>query len=173
MIPCLVVLAGPNGAGKSTFHRLYLQESGLPFLNADVLQANTGIDAYEAARTLDAARLAYLELRASFITETVFSDPEGRKLEFLRSAIAAGYDVELIYIGLTGPELAQQRVAHRVANGGHAVSCEKVASRYPRSLANLAKAIEFVPRVLIFENSAYAEYRRIGLFREGRLVEKT
>jgi predicted ABC-type ATPase len=173
MKPRLVVLAGPNGAGKSTFYRLYLQESGVPFLNADVLQVNTGIDAYEAARTVDAARLAYLEVRAGFITETVFSDPDGRKLEFLRKAIATGYEVELIYIGLTGPELAKQRVAQRVANGGHAVPDEKVASRYPRSLANLATAIEFVPTVRLFDNSAYAEYRRLGLFRGGRLIEKT
>ena len=86
MKPRLVVLAGPNGAGKTTFYRLYLQESGLPFLNADVLQVNTGMDAYEAARTVDAARLAYLEVRAGFITETVFSAdhqvilPEGTRL---------------------------------------------------------------------------------------------
>jgi predicted ABC-type ATPase len=48
-----------------------------------------------------------------------------------------------------------------------------VASRYPRSLENLAKALEFVPLVLLFDNSAYAEYRRLGVFKDGRLVEKT
>jgi len=173
MRPRLVVLAGPNGAGKSTFHRLFLQDSGLPFLNADVLQLNTGIDGYEAARAVDAARLAYLEIKAGFITETVFSDPEGRKLAFLHKAIAAGYDVTLIYIGLVGPELAQRRVAQRVASGGHAVPAEKVASRYPRSLANFAKALEFVPAVHLFDNSTLAEYRRLGVFKNGRLMEKT
>jgi predicted ABC-type ATPase len=173
MKPRLVVLAGPNGAGKSTFYRLYLKKSGLPFLNADVLQVNTGIDVYEAARTVDAARLAYLEVNAGFITETVFSDPDGRKLEFLRKAIAAGYDVQLIYIGLANPELAQMRVAQRVADGGHAVPAGKVASRYPRSLENLAKALKFVPTVLLFDNSAHAEYHRLGIFKDGRLMEKT
>jgi predicted ABC-type ATPase len=173
MKPRLVVLAGPNGAGKSTFYRLYLKKSGLPFLNADVLQVNTGIDVYEAARTVDAARLAYLEVNAGFITETVFSDPDGRKLEFLRKAIAAGYDVQLIYIGLANPELAQMRVAQRVADGGHAVPAAKVASRYPRSLENLAEALKFVPTVLLFDNSAHAEYHRLGIFKDGRLIEKT
>lgn len=58
MNPRLVVLVDPNDAGKSTFFRQNLQEAGLPFLNADVLQVNTGLDAYEAARTVDAARNA-------------------------------------------------------------------------------------------------------------------
>ena len=173
MSPRLVVLAGPNGAGKSTFYRLYLGKSGLPFLNADVLQLNSGVDAYEAARTVDAARLAYLNVRASFITETVFSDPDGRKLEFLRRAIEAGYDVELLYIGLASPELALMRVAQRVANGGHSVPKEKVSSRYPRSLENLGRAMAFRQTVRIFDNSAYAEYRLLGVFKDGKLVQRT
>ena len=172
MKPRLVVLAGPNGAGKSTFYQVYLQEAGLAFLNADIFQAHTGVDAYEAARALDAARLAYLELKVSFVTETVFSDQDGRKLGFLRRAIDAGYDVELIYIGLAGPILAQRRVAYRIARGGHPVPPEKIASRYPRSLENLAKALEFVPSVVLFDNSVWEGYRRLGTFRNGHLVEK-
>ena len=121
---------------------------------------------------VDAARLAFLEIKAGFITETVFSDPDGRKLLFLRKAIAGGYDVELIYIGLAGPELAQARVAQRIASGGHAVPAEKVASRYPRSLDNLAQALEFVPTIHLFDNSALAEYRRLGTFQDGRLIEQ-
>lgn len=173
MRPRLVVLAGPNGAGKSTFYRLHLERSGLPFLNADVLQLNSGVDAYEAARTVDAARLAYLNVGAAFITETVFSDPDGRKLEFLRRAIEAGYNVELLYIGLASPELARLRVAQRVASGGHSVPDDKVASRYPRSLENLAKAMAFAPSVRIYDNSAYAEYRLLGVFIDGKLVQRT
>jgi predicted ABC-type ATPase len=145
----------------------------LPFLNADVLQVNTGIDVYEAARTVDAARLAYLTVKAGFITETVFSDPDGRKLDFLRKAIVAGYDVELIYVGLVGPELAQSRVAHRVKHGGHAVPAEKIAARYPRSLANLEAALEFVPIVQLFDNSTRRQYHLLGTFKNGCLIKKT
>jgi predicted ABC-type ATPase len=173
MTPRLVVLAGPNGAGKSTFYRLYLRESGLPFLNADILQANTGIGGYEAAKAVDAARTALLETGADFITETVFSDPEGRKLGFLRSAVERGFAVELVYIGLASPRLAQLRVAQRVANGGHTVPADKIASRYPRSLENLAEAMEFVPKVRLYDNSAFAEFHWLGNFSKGRLVGRT
>src|SRR5947207_12503887 len=99
MTPQLVVLAGPNGAGKSTFYDVFLAESPLPFLNADLFAAETGVDSLEAARILDATRDQMIVDRLSFITETVFSDPHGAKLDMLRKAVDAGYDVTLIYIG--------------------------------------------------------------------------
>lgn len=65
------------------------------------------------------------------------------------------------------------RVAQRVAGGGHGVPSEKVTSRYPRSLENLAEALEFVPTVRLLDNSYYAEYRLLGVFKKGRLVEQS
>ena len=51
MKPQLVLLAGPNGAGKSTFYDVFLSESSLPFLNADLFAAETDLDSLEAADT--------------------------------------------------------------------------------------------------------------------------
>ena len=96
-----------------------------------------------------------------------------RRVGWAGKAIGSGHDVQLIYIGLASAELARMRVAQRVAAGGHTVPAEKVASRYPRSRENLAKAMEFVPAVFLFDNSTHAEYRRLGIFEDGRLVEKT
>ena len=110
MNPQLVVLAGPNGAGKTTFYDVFLSASALPFLNADLFAAETGVDSVEAARILDAMRTKMIEDRIGFITETVFSDPYGAKLDMLRQAIAAGYDVTLVYIGLASPALSARRV---------------------------------------------------------------
>ena len=149
--PQLVMIAGPNGAGKSTFHELYLADSALPFLNADVLAARTGIDSFDAARFLDADRDARVGRGESFITETVFSDPMGAKLDLLRRAIAAGYDVTLIYIGIE-PALLGLRIDQRLAAGGHDVPRGKLAGRYERSLANLGAAITFVSTLRFYDN---------------------
>ncbi|MBA3455116.1 MAG: ATPase, partial [Deltaproteobacteria bacterium] len=93
MKPQLVVLAGPNGAGKSTFYDVFLSESELLFLNADLFAAETGIDSFDAARILDETRARMIQDGIGFITETVFSDPHGAKLTMLRSAVEAGFDV--------------------------------------------------------------------------------
>src|SRR2546427_6834297 len=90
--PQLVLIAGPNGAGKSTFYGEFLRKLRLPFLNADILEARSGIPSVEAARILDAIRNELIEQGVGFITETVFSDPLGAKLGLLRKAVNAGYD---------------------------------------------------------------------------------
>jgi predicted ABC-type ATPase len=173
MTPQLVVLAGPNGAGKSTFYDAFLAESSLPFLNADLFAAETGVDSFEAARILDAARERMIEDRLGFITETVFSDPHGAKLDMLRKAVAAGYDVTLIYIGVANAELSARRVDQRIAIGGHDVPRDRIASRFERSLQNLRKAIELVPTVELYDNSSVEEpYRHVATFKAGSLTSR-
>jgi predicted ABC-type ATPase len=173
MTPQLVVLAGPNGAGESTFYDAVLAGSPLPFLNADLFAAETGVDSLEAARILDATRDRMIEDRLGFITETVFSDPHGAKLAMLRKAIDAGYAVTLIYIGIASAELAARRVDQRIAIGGHDVPRDRIASRFERSLQNLTKAIEFVPTVELYDNSSAEDpYRLVAVFQAGSLTSR-
>jgi predicted ABC-type ATPase len=167
----LVVLAGPNGAGKSTFFDTFLAESPLPFLNADLFAAETGVDSFEAARILDATRERMIEDGLGFITETVFSDPHGAKLGMLRKAVAAGYDVRLVYVGIASAALAARRIDQRIAIGGHDVPRERIASRFKRSLDNLRTAIGFVPAVDLYDNSLVADpFRHVASFRVGKVV---
>jgi predicted ABC-type ATPase len=151
--PRLIFLAGPNGAGKSTYYRTFLRTAGLPFVNADELTRTLGVPNTEAANFADGAREALLSGGESFITETVFSDPVGAKLNFLRRAIAAGYDVQVHFIGLSGVALSEARVLQRVAQGGHDVPADRLERRFHQSLQNLAEAITFVPEVRVFDNS--------------------
>jgi predicted ABC-type ATPase len=168
------MLAGPNGAGKSTFYDVFLADSPLPFLNADLFSAETGVDSLEAARILDAARDRLIEDQLGFITETVFSDPYGQKLGMLRKAIDAGYAVTLIYIGLANTVLAGRRIDQRIARGGHDVPRERLAARYERSLTNLREAISFVPVVELFDNSVVDEpYRHLATFKDGSVAYRT
>jgi predicted ABC-type ATPase len=168
MTPQLVVLAGPNGAGKSTYYACFLAGSPLPFLNADAFAAETGVESFEAARILDATRDRLIEQRHGFITETVFSDPHGYKLAMLQRAVDAGFDVTLIYIGVSSAKLLERRIDARIAQGGHDVPRDRIASRFERSLRNLDAAIRFVPTVKIYDNSASTNpYRSIATFANG------
>lgn len=171
--PLLVMLAGPNGAGKSTFFEANLRALGLPFLNADRLARETGMDAYEAARTIAAIRDGFIAKKESFVTETVLSDPVGEKVEVLARAADAGFDVTLIYIGIESSDLSRERVRVRVAAGGHDVPSGKIAPRYERSLNNLERAIARLPRVLIYDNSSFASpYRLLAEFRRGEVFRR-
>src|ERR1035441_7461145 len=162
--PLVVALAGPNGAGKPTFYRAYLRASGLRFVNADVMARELGVDPYQAARLADSIRRQLIEQRESFIFETVFSDPLGDKLTFLREAENSGYTVALFFIGIEGPDLSDQRVTMRVLKGGHDVPSDKIIARYPRVMHNLKRALAELSNVLVYDNSGLkTPYRLVAV----------
>lgn len=161
-------MAGPNGAGKSTFFDAHLAESGLYFVNADVLANSIGVDAYTAAELADKLRMQLVERQESFIFETVFSDPVGEKVAFLKSAQQAGYKVLLIFIGLASPGISDARVAMRVASGGHDVPRQKLFERYRRSLKNLKLAFTELDNVWVYDHSDLRSGYRLVASREQR-----
>jgi predicted ABC-type ATPase len=169
--PQLIFLAGPNGAGKSTFYEEHLAPLGYVFLNADIFKNESGVTDREAQGFMDGARQSYLESGQSFVTETVFSDPHGAKLKFLREALDRGYEVHLIYIGLDSPDASDARVVTRVLAGGHDVPAARIPRRYAQSLQNLKEALAFVPNVTVWDNSGRPEERHIVLrVEQGKIV---
>ncbi len=122
-----------------------MQSAALPFINADVLAHELDLDAYAAARVADSIRRDLVKRRESFVFETVFSDPVGDKVAFLKEAAESGYTVVLCYIGISGPDVSEDRVAMRVSQGGHDVPSEKLRLRFERTTENLRAAIQNFP----------------------------
>jgi predicted ABC-type ATPase len=169
--PLIVALAGPNGAGKTTFYHTHLKPCGLRFLNADVLARELDFDPYAAAKAADALRRELVKQRESYVFETVFSDPVGDKLAFLTEATTAGYTVVLCFIGISGPEVSEERVSMRVSQGGHDVPTEKLISRFPRTLANLKAGIPALPHVWVFDNDDLRKpFRQVAVFENGHCL---
>jgi predicted ABC-type ATPase len=169
--PVIVAIAGSNGAGKTTFFHAHLREAGLHYVNADDIARELDVSAYEAAEIADALRHELVRQRESFVFETVFSDPAGEKLAFLTDAAATGYNVVLCFIGISGPETSEERVAMRMSQGGHDVPPEKLLTRFPRTVANLKAAIQTLPVVLIFDNDDLAApFRKVAEYRNGKAV---
>lgn len=169
--PLIVAVAGPNGAGKSTFFEAHLKSSGLRFLNADILARELSVDAYQASRIAASLRTELVGQRESFIFETVFSDPVGDKLAFLKETAESGYAVVLCFIGIANVKISEDRVTMRVLQGGHDVPSEKLVARFPRTLSNLSAAIRELPCVLVFDNSDLGRpFRSVAVFVDGLKV---
>ena len=169
--PIVVCVAGPNGAGKSTFYEAFLEDAGLRYVNADDLAKELDLDAYTAADVADRLRREFVARRESFIFETVFSDPVGAKVEFLEEATLSGFQAVLIFIGLSAANLSEQRVCIRASQGGHNVPTDKLVARYPRSIANLQRAILRLPLVLVYDNSDLCSpYTPVAHFDRGTVV---
>lgn len=170
--PIMLVLAGPNGAGKTSFFRAYLESSGLRFIKADVLAQQLELNPYRAAGLAEALRRQLVEQGESFIFETVFSDPVGDKLAFMKEVIVRGYTVVLVFIGIASPQLSDDRIAMRVSRGGHDVPPDKVTARFPRVMHNLHRARAELDNVRVYDNSDLRRpYRLVALREAGRAIE--
>jgi predicted ABC-type ATPase len=138
----VVAIAGPNGAGKSTAAPFLLKGAlgVLEFVNAD--QIAVGLSAYAPEKvSFEAGRIMLRRLHelarsgSSFAFESTLSSRTFAK--FLRDCKATGYQVVLFYVTLPTSDLAVQRVALRVKQGGHNIPTDDIHRRFHRSLNNL------------------------------------
>lgn len=137
----VVIIAGPNGAGKTTFAREFLpHEASCPtFINADLIAAGLSPFAPEQA-AIPAARLMLQAIEEqetkgnSFALETTLSGK--RYIRAIQHWQVMGYTVELIFLELPTAEMAIQRVAARVAQGGHNIPEPTIRRRFEAGLNN-------------------------------------
>ena len=161
--PIYLLFAGVNGAGKSTLYRSGLwrrdaEASEIPRVNPDEIIVSRGWDWADPARQLlagkEAVRLirGHLAAGRSFNQETTLS---GRSsLRLIRDARERGYRVAMYYVGVDDARIANERIAHRVANGGHLIDPDLVARRWDASLENLRRAVPLCDEVNLFDNTA-------------------
>lgn len=158
--PTLCIVAGPNGSGKTTTTIQLLESEWSAdslYINPDNIAQEIFGDWNSPEAVMKAARLATekryecLEQKKDFVFETVFSSDE--KLEFVRKAKALGFFIRLFFVCTDNPSINAKRIAQRVMDGGHEVPISKIISRYYKSLANAAQAIELVDRAYIYDNS--------------------
>ncbi len=168
------VLAGGNGAGKSTFYQVALAPKGVKLVNADTIAKIISPErpeavSYQAAGIAEKIRTALLRQGTSFCFETVFSHPS--KIDFIATAKGLGYQVVLVYIHLESAQLNEARVRQRVSEGGHSVPAEKIHSRVPRTVQNVAAALPLVDEARLLDNSRRDDpFRQVAIVRQGACV---
>lgn len=137
----IIILAGPNGTGKTTFAREYLQqEAHCPdFVNVDLIAA--GLSPFNPQRAaIRAGRIMLSEIQRrvhkgeSFAFETTLSGHIYAR--WIQQWRRDGYRVRLIFLSLLDAETAIERVAARVAQGGHHVTDADVRRRFKSGLRN-------------------------------------
>jgi len=135
-VPRLFVIAGPNGAGKSTSAPELLSGARkvAEFVNADVIQSEAGVSEIEAGRRTLARLNALAEAGKDMAFETTLASH--LLLPRIQRMQAAGYRFHLYFFWLPSADMAVQRVAARVASGGHHIPEPVIRRRYERGLDN-------------------------------------
>jgi len=155
----LYIIAGCNGAGKTTASFTILPEvlNCKEFINADEIAKGLSpfqpeSVAMQAGRIMLARMDELLQKGETFAFETTLATKSYKqKIEW---AQANGYEVTLLFFWLDSPNIAKERVAQRVAEGGHSIPLETIERRYYNGIANLFTIyIDIVDICYIFDNS--------------------
>ena len=155
----ILIIAGPNGAGKTTFATEFLpNEADRPyFVNADLIAA--GLSPFNPAPlAVQAGKLMVKQIREhaekgrNFAFETTLS---GRRYaRWIPEWRHEGYRVKLFFLRLPSPEMAIERVAQRVAEGGHDVPEEAIRRRFHAGWRNFEQVFKkIVDDWAVYDNS--------------------
>jgi predicted ABC-type ATPase len=139
--PAVIMMAGPNGAGKSSIAPGLLAKAlgVVEYVNADVIARGiSGFNPDSAALAAGRIMLQRLdelaEERQSFSFETTGASRSfAARINRLKNQ---GYYFLLAYVWVKSADVSVQRVAQRVALGGHNVPEDTIRRRYLRGLAN-------------------------------------
>ena len=141
-MPNLYIIAGCNGAGKTTASFTIFPDilNCKQFVNADYIAY--GLSPFDVESVaIEAGKIMLqridelLSLEEDFAIETTLATRS--YVSLVHKAKGLGYKVSVIYIWLNSPQLAIQRVAERVKNGGHNIPSDVIIRRYFRGLKNL------------------------------------
>lgn len=139
--PQVIIIAGPNGAGKTELapHLLRDRLGLLEYVNAGTISQGLSAfqpeqAAFEAGRIMLKRLHELAERRKSFAFETTLATRS--YAGWIRGLRQDGYRANLMFVSLSSPELAIERVRHRVASGGHNIPEETIRRRYRKGIKN-------------------------------------
>ena len=155
----IYIIAGCNGAGKTTASFTILPEilDCKEFVNADEIAKGLSPFqpekvAFEAGRIMLERIETLLKSNENFAFETTLSTKTYKQK--LIQAKTNGFKVKLLFFWLPTIEMAINRVAVRVSEGGHNIPTEVIARRYSRGIENLFKIyIPLCDDWAVFDNS--------------------
>ena len=166
------IVAGVNGAGKSTLYQLDPDLKCENRVNADEILKEFGgdwkslADIFKAGKRAVSLLNSYIENGVSFNQETTLCG--NSVIRNITRAKENGYLIEMHYIGLDSVEIAKERVAKRVSQGGHGVAEADIERRYIASLEAFWKVLPLCNLVAVYDNTE--DFRRFAIYKDGSLV---
>lgn len=156
MKPLALFLAGTNGSGKSSLRDLTLDfKNEFIIIDPDkITKENGGNNVLGGKKVIELFKEC-INNKKSFVIETTLSGKS--VLNRLKEAKNAGFKVEMIYVGLDNVDLNIQRVANRVAKGGHNIPTDAIIKRYNSSRENLIQCINLLDKLEIYDNTHIME----------------
>ncbi|MEG2928261.1 MAG: hypothetical protein RR846_01820 [Oscillospiraceae bacterium] len=165
------IIGGVNGCGKSSLTgslKIALRDMGI-IIDPYKMAADMGCDNYEAGKLAIERMEQCLETGVCFTQESTLAGGYTKKLA--AKAVEKGYYVRLYYVGLDTKEECVKRIAHRVANGGHAIDTKDVERRFLGRFKALQGVLAYCNEAVFMDNRN--GFVPVGEYRNGELIALT
>lgn len=169
-MPSLYIITGSNGAGKSTVGPKYLPDEIINSCNVfdgDLLFVKKRNE-YFPSKTKspkEARRIAWEFVSNKF--DSLVEDALLKRIDFVyeghftnyatwqipRKFKEAGFEINLIFFGLSNIDLSQLRVTDRVSEGGHYVDRLTIETNFIGNLEKLNLNISIIDNLTIIDSS--------------------
>lgn len=186
MPPVLFIITGSNGSGKSTVGETYLPseiQKKYTVFDGDKLalqkrrELAATIKSFKEARRLadewmyaqfdDQVKRA-IQSKDNFAYEGHFRDTDTLKTP--RKFKKRGYELSLIFMGLSDPHQSELRVIDRAKQGGHNVPLYEIESNFYGNLVTLNKYYKLFDEIIIIDTSKSLQHKVLLHLRNGEIL---
>lgn len=166
-----ILIAGVNGAGKSTLYQSLQSMQDMPRVNTDEILRGFG-DWRNMADVMTAGKMAVKRIAKYFDEDITFNQETtlcGKSiLNNITRAKKQGYFIELHYIGVENVDIAKERVAARIKQGGHGIAEQDIEKRYIDTFENLKIVLPESDLAVFYDNTI--EFRRFAIYKNGKPI---
>jgi predicted ABC-type ATPase len=154
------VIAGVNGAGKSSVVGATIREMDGRYVNPD--EEASALMARNRRLTQQAANALAWEMSRRGLERAIARQQDftfetnlgGRTISrLLATAMDAGLEVVMRYVGLDSVDRHISRVRARVLLGGHDIPTSRIRERYRTSRENLIQLLPRLADLIVYDNS--------------------
>ena len=166
-----ILVAGVNGAGKSTLYQSLQSLQSMPRVNTDEILREFG-DWRDMADVMTAGKIAVKKIARFFDEDITFNQETtlcGKSIiNNITKAKNRGYFIELHYIGVESADIAKERVAARIKQGGHGIAEQDIERRYIETFDNLKIVLPECDLAAFYDNTI--EFRRFAIYKNGKPI---
>ena len=166
-----ILIAGVNGADKSTLYQSLQSLQSMPRVNTDEILREFG-DWRDMADVMTAGKIAVKKIARFFDEDITFNQETtlcGKSIiNNITKAKNRGYFIELHYIGVESADIAKERVAARIKQGGHGIAEQDIERRYIETFDNLKTVLPECDLAAFYDNTI--EFRRFAIYKHGKPI---
>jgi len=184
--PVLFILTGSNGAGKSTVGATYLPsevQKKYQIFDGDKLALHkrrelaATVKSFKEARKLadewmykqfDEQVKTAIQSKDHFAYEGHFRDKDTLKTP--RKFKKCGYELSIIFMGLTDPDQSELRVLDRAKQGGHNVPLYELRSNFYGNLVTLNSYYRLFDEIVIIDTSKSLQHKVLLHWRNSKVL---